>query len=525
MSSKKPPVPAEVRRFQRKISVRPTRAQDFDAITKIQKASFPGMPIWGQNQFLSLLENFPEGQFVIEHAGQVIASSSSLIIDFDEYDDAHTWMEVTSGGTIRNHDSKGDTLYGIEIMVDPKYRGLRLARRLYESRKDVCRQLNLRRIMIGGRIPGYKRRKSKLTAREYVDRVIERRIHDPVMSVQLSNGFTLKRLINNYLPNDTESDGWATLMEWPNVDYRPDSAPHSRPANPVRICSVQYQIRPVSDFSDFARQCEYFVDVASGYRSDFVLFPELLTAQLLSCMDPMPSAEGARALDRYTADYLELFTTLAVKYNVNIIGGSHLALQGTRLKNISYLFRRDGTFAQQEKLHVTPAERQWWGVSPGDGLNLIETDKGRVSIQICYDVEFPELGRMATDRGARIIFTPFCTDERAGYIRVRTCAQARCIENQVYVAISGITGNLPNVTNMDIHYAQSGIFSPSDFGFARDGIIAECTPNIETVVIQDVDLAALDRARKAGTVTNWKDRRTDLYRVEELPPKKRRNRR
>jgi predicted amidohydrolase len=152
-------------------------------------------------------------------------------------------------------------------------------------------------------------------------------------------------------------------------------------------------------------------------------------------------------------------------------------------------------------------------VEPGNELKTFDTDRGRISIQICYDIEFPELSRIAVNQGARIIFVPYNTDERHGYLRVRTCSMARCIENHVYVATSGCTGNLPFVQNADIHYAQSGIFSPSDFSFARDGVVAECTPNIETVVIHDVDVDVVRRHRDRGTVQNWNDRRTDLYRV------------
>ncbi len=107
---------------------------------------------------------------------------------------------------------------------------------------------------------------------------------------------------------------------------------------------------------------------------------------------------------------------------------------------------------------------------------------------------------------------PFNTDERFGYLRVRHCAMARCIENHVYVAVSGCVGNLPPVENADIHYAQSGIFTPADIPFSRDAIAAECTPNIETIVIQDLDIELL-RAPLQGHDPNWKDRRRDLYSV------------
>ncbi|MCA9117839.1 MAG: carbon-nitrogen hydrolase family protein, partial [Planctomycetaceae bacterium] len=183
------------------------------------------------------------------------------------------------------------------------------------------------------------------------------------------------------------------------------------------------------------------------------------------------------------------------------------------LYNISCLFRRDGTLGKQYKLHVTPNERRWWGVSPGDKLEVLDTDCGKISIQICYDIEFPELTRIAAQKGAQIIFVPFNTDTRHGYLRVRYCAQARCVENHVYVAISGCTGNLPQVENADAHYAVSGIFTPNDFEFSRDGIAAECTPNVETLIIQDLDFELLRTHRETGSVQNWKDRRTDLYRV------------
>ncbi len=176
-------------------------------------------------------------------------------------------------------------------------------------------------------------------------------------------------------------------------------------------------------------------------------------------------------------------------------------------------FRRNGGIGKQYKLHVTPEERHWWGVEPGNRIEVFETDRGSVSIQIGYDITFPEVARIATRQGAEIIFVPFCTDERYAYLRIRYCAQARCIENHVYVAIAGTVGNLPSVENMDVQYAQSGIFTPSDIPFTRDAISSETTPNIETVIVDDVDLELLKRHREGGTVLNWRDRRTDLYDV------------
>lgn len=506
----------DLKQFEKKIKVRPLKLKDFEQLVELEELCFPGMPTWKKEHIESQLKHFPEGQIVIEYNKKIVASASSVIIDFDEYEEGHSWAEISDRGYISNHDPEGDTLYGLEIMVHPEFRGMKLARRLYDARKTLCREKNLRRMIIGGRIPGYEKHKEKISAREYVEKVINKEIFDPVLTTQLANGFVLKRLIQNYLPSDQASGSWATFLEWINIDFQPLSQKRYQSARPVRIAVVQYQMRPVKSFEEFATHVEYFVDVASGYKSDFVLFPEMITHQLLSFIEIKSPAEAVRKLSDYTQVYLDTFSKLAIKYNINIIGGSHYTVEEDGLFNISYLFKRSGEIGKQYKLHITSNERRWWGVKPGHRLEVFDTDKGKICIQICYDIEFPELTRLAVEKGARIIFVPFSTDERHGYLRVRYCAQARCIENQIYTTIAGNTGNLPFVENMDIHYAQSGIFTPSDFPFARDGIAAECTPNVETVVIHDVDIDLLERSRKSGTVVNWNDRRTDLYQLNAI---------
>ena len=499
--------------FEKKIQIRPLRIEDFDQLVALQELCFPGMVHWSRAQIESQLTLFPEGQIGIECDGRLVASSSSLVVDFDLYSEWHNWREISAGGFITNHQSDGDTLYGLEIMVDPEYRGLRLARRLYAARKDLARRLNLARIIIGGRIPGYGQYADQLPAREYVERVVQRGLYDPVLTTQVANGFVLKRLIPDYFPSDVESRGYATFLEWTNIDHVPDPQKRLQAVSLVRICAVQYQMRLVKSFEEFAMHCEYFLDTASENRADFALFPELITTQLLPLIDPKRPSEAARRLAELTPRYLDFFTRMSIKYNVNVVAGSQFTLDNEALYNTAFLFRRDGTIERQAKLHVTPSERRWWGVQPGSRLDVFNTDRGRVAILLCYDIEFPELARIATGQGAQILFVPFNTDNRDGYLRVRYCAQARCVENDVYVAISGCVGNLPFVANADVHYAQSGIFTPLDFSFARDGIAAECTPNIETVIMHDVDLELLRRHRSRGTVVNWSDRRRDLYRL------------
>mgnify|MGYP005840017229 CR=1 FL=1 len=504
----------DLSRFEKKMIIRMIEHKDIDAIISLQTKCFPGMIPWKREQLESHLEHFPEGQLCAEYDGEIIGSCSSLIISFDEYDDKHTWDDITDEGYITNHNPDGYNLYGIEVMVHPDYRGMKIGQRLYEARKDLSRRLNLKSIIIGGRIPNYHKHAAQLKPREYVEQVTLHKIYDPVLSFQLMNGFTLMRINPNYLPDDDASRKYATLMEWNNVDYSAKTKRHFKTSFPVRICVVQYMMKQISSFDEFSRQVEYYTDVAADAGSDFAVFPEIFTTQLMSFLDEKSPSRAVQRVTEYTEDYIQLFTELAVKYNVNIIGGSHFVEEEGEIYNIAYLFRRDGTIEKQYKLHITPNERKWWGISRGDQVKVFDTDCGKIAIQICYDIEFPELARIATDLGAKIIFTPFCTEDRQGYLRVRYCSQARAVENQIYTVIAGTVGNLPQVENMDIQYAQSGIFAPSDFEYARDGIVGECNANIETVVIGDVDLEILRRQRQSGTVRQLKDRRTDIYSVK-----------
>jgi predicted amidohydrolase len=148
---------------------------------------------------------------------------------------------------------------------------------------------------------------------------------------------------------------------------------------------------------------------------------------------------------------------------------------------------------------------------------VFDTDRGKIAILTSYDVLFPELARIVTGGGAQIIFVPFSVEDRAGYLRVRYCCQARAVENDVFVVAAGTTGNMPYVSQADTHYAQSVIFTPLDYSFARDGIADEATPNVETLVVADVDLDLLRRHRYEGKVQPWTDRRRDLYSVRWQP--------
>jgi predicted amidohydrolase/GNAT superfamily N-acetyltransferase len=471
--------------------------------------------IWSKNSIERLLKLFPEGQLCIAVDDKVVACSLSLIVDYDEYGDKHTYKNITGDYSFSTHDAHGDVLYGIEIFVHPEYRGLRLGRRLYEARKELCESLNLKSIIAGGRIPGYHEYADTLSPRQYIDKVKAKEIFDPTLTFQLSNDFHVRKVLKNYLPGDHESKEFATLIEWNNIYYQGIDA-SARSAKTIRIGLVQWQMRLFPDIDAFYEQVEFFVDAVSGYGSDFIMFPEFFNTPLLHPYNHLPEIEAMRKLADHTEEIVARIQQYALSYNVNIISGSMPILENNKLYNATYLCHRSGKTDEYRKIHITPNEQKYYGMVGGDKIKVFDTDCGKIGILICYDVEFPELSRIYADQGMQILFVPFLTDTQNGYTRVRRCAQARAIENECYVAIAGCVGNLPKVNNMDIQFAQSAVFTPSDFAFPTNAVKAETTPNTEMMLVVDVDLHLLDEIHNFGTVRILKDRRKDLYEVRLL---------
>lgn len=489
------------------------KLEDYDEIKQSMIEAYSNMPeiYWKENHIKTLVEKFPEGQVGIKVDDVLAGCALSILVDYTSFDDKHTYKEITGSFSFNTHNPNGDTLYGIDIFIRPKFRGLRLGRRLYDYRKELCEKINLKGIVFGGRIPNYHKYSIDLTPKEYIEQVRKKEIHDPVFDFQMSNDFHPAKILKGYLEGDKESKEYAVLLEWDNIYYEKPTKKASVKKTVIRLGLVQWQMRLYKDLDELMQQVEYFVDAVSGYRSDFALFPEFFNAPLMAEYNHLSESEAIRKLAEYTEEIKIRFSELAITYNINIITGSMPEILDGNLYNVGYLCKRDGGVERFEKLHVTPDEVKVWGLQGGNILQTFDTDCGKIGILICYDIEFPELSRILAKEGMDILFVPFLTDTQNGYSRVRNCAQARAIENECYVAIAGSVGNLPKVHNMDIQYAQSMVFTPCDFSFPTNGIKAEATPNTEMILIADVDVGMLRELNQFGSVRNLKDRRTDIY--------------
>lgn len=495
------------------IKIRNLEKQDYPQLKLLMDQIYKDIGgSWPEHTIFKLIDDLPEGQICVVDHDHIIGVALSVQVDYHQFSNPHTYDDLISKRETILNNPDGDALYGLDVLIHPDYRGYRLGRRLYEARKELCRQHNLRAILAGGRIPNYHEHADTMSPAEYFEAVKNKRIYDPILTFQLSNDFQVTRLLKQYLPEDEKSQGYATLLEWRNIFYEPEMPVIETRKTQVRIGAIQWQMREVHSVEDCLNQVEYFIDALSNYKSDFALFPEFFNAALMGLSpNQRNQTEAIRFLAGFTEKFKNEMSQMAVSYNINVITGSMPLLDGDRLYNVTYLCRRDGTIEIQRKLHVTPHERRDWVIEGGDHLQVFETDAGRIGILICYDVEFPELSRLLAAQDMDILFVPYWTDTKNGYLRVRSCAQARAIENECYVVICGSCGNLPQVENLDVQYSQAAVFSPSDFSYPHDAVMAETTANTEMIMFSDLDLDKLKLTRSEGSVNNLKDRRTDLY--------------
>ena len=276
----------------------------------------------------------------------------------------------------------------------------------------------------------------------------------------------------------------------------------------IRVASLQYFIRPVESYERFQEQVTALVETAADYKCHLLVFPEYFTTQLLTLGDiKKPIDEQVRDLAKNEARYVEMFQKLAKENGLYVVGGTIPSIEegNDKLYNKSYIFSPNGKYGTQGKLHMTRFEREEWNVSAHSSVKVFETDFGRVAIAICYDVEFPEITREAARRDANILIVPSCTDDRQGFLRVRYCAHARAIENQIYVVHSSTVGSLPQVPAVSLNYGQASILTPSDFAFSRDGILAEGNFNQEMMVLGELNLKTINESRSSGTVLPLND--------------------
>ncbi|KXO77837.1 carbon-nitrogen hydrolase family protein [Brucella anthropi] len=281
----------------------------------------------------------------------------------------------------------------------------------------------------------------------------------------------------------------------------------------VTLSVCQYCVEEIRGFEDMAARVHRFLDQAAG--ADIVVFPELFTIELFTTLPEWrhrPISDLV-LIDQFTSDYKALFAEEAKRRGCFIAAGSHLErVAESRYENIAYLFGPDGECFPHSKTHIFPAEAGW-STAEGDRMDAITLPFAKVGFNVCYENEIPECAASLAEQGAEIILAPSATFNEQGFWRVRHCAQARCVENQVYLVHSCLGGELG--APLPSNFARSSILGPCDLAWKNAaGIIAEAPTGIATTVTATVDIDLLYENRLSGAATTFHDRRRQarLYR-------------
>ncbi len=279
----------------------------------------------------------------------------------------------------------------------------------------------------------------------------------------------------------------------------------------VKISVCQFEVKECRSFEEFSQQVEAMLSEVP-LDSDYVLFPELFTLGLVGTFDDASNVgiKGLKRLTEFQEEVHHLFAGLAKKQKQVIIAGSHLEEREGNIMNVTSLFDETGLVGRHEKTHIFPAEAEW-DTKEGDTLEVFQAGPVTIGIANCYEAEIPEVSRILALQGADIIFCPSYTFTESGFWRVRHCAQARAIENQVYVV------HCPSVSKgghlLPPGYGRASIISPCDMRWSGNGVVIEASDHTPTVITASVNIDHLYENRKIGAAPTFKDRtrRDDLY--------------
>lgn len=285
----------------------------------------------------------------------------------------------------------------------------------------------------------------------------------------------------------------------------------------VTVAAAQYPVEFLGRWEKFEQKITTMVREAVAENAQLLLFPEYACLELASLFSPTiyrSMSAQLEAMQSLLPDFRALHSHLAQEFAVTLVAASFpVQLTDGSYRNRAYVCTPDGAVDFQDKLIMTRFENEIWHIAPGETVKVFATPQATLGISICYDSEFPLIARRQVEMGAKLILVPSCTDTVAGYNRVRIGCQARALENQCYVIMSPLVGVADWSEAIDVNMGAAGIFTPVDYGFPSDGILAQGEMNQPQWLITELDLARIDEVRRQGQVINHRDweRQWPLY--------------
>ena len=279
-------------------------------------------------------------------------------------------------------------------------------------------------------------------------------------------------------------------------------------ASQFRVAAAQYPIGQPATCEEWESKVASWVEEGAATGAELLIFPEYAAIEQAAFLGPKVYSDLRTTLERVAAltdERVAFHAALSARHGVHILVGSGpIQRADGRFANAAQLVAPTGAVGVQEKMIMTPFERDW-GVTAGGPLRVFETALGRFAVLVCYDCEFPLLARAAVEAGAEAILVPSCTERVSGYHRVRTGARARALENTVVTVTSPTVGEAVWSPAVDRNVGAAGVYVPPEHGVSDTGVLAEGVLDVPQWVSAVVDLAALRRLRSGGEMRNFDD--------------------
>lgn len=286
----------------------------------------------------------------------------------------------------------------------------------------------------------------------------------------------------------------------------------------IRVAVAQYDIGFFDQWSEHVDKMSTWVAEAAGKGARLLVFPEYGSMELASLFGKVIYSDlhqQLHAMQDVLGEWQNLQQQLARQFDVMIVSASFPVKHRSGVfRNRTFVYAPDGLLGFQDKLIMTRFENERWLIHAGRDIKVIDTDIGKLGINICYDSEFPLIARQQVEAGANIIIVPSCTDTVAGFHRVRIGCQARALENQCYVLHSPTVGIAPWSEAVDINHGLASVYTPVDYGFPDNGILVEAARQAPQWVYAELDLSLIEKVRDQGQVTNHRDWHHQLGKIK-----------
>lgn len=270
----------------------------------------------------------------------------------------------------------------------------------------------------------------------------------------------------------------------------------------MKIATAAYPIDWLDSWQAYQDKISQWVAEADA---DLLVFPEYGAMELASLAGKAVAADlqaATKAISDMIPAVDELHSRLARAHGCHILAASAPVITSEGTVNRARLFTPDWQIGVQDKQIMTRYERDPWHIQPGDPLQVFDTALGKIGVLICYDSEFPLLGRTLIEAGVELLLVPSCTETEAGWTRVKVGAMARALEGQCVAVHSPTIGAAPWMPAVDTNYGAAAIYGPPDKGFPPSGILATGVVNQAGWVHAEVDLDAVRAVRADGHVLN-----------------------